>query len=137
MTKRTVSFGTILAILALPLAASAQPIGGTAAPGVPTQPATGVATGVPVGAVGVADTAAGTILSANQGMKIHQYATKEKKPSVKLTDKLTVGAILPNNVELYPLPADIGVKGDYRYGIVNDHTVLIEAKTHKVAQIIN
>jgi Protein of unknown function (DUF1236) len=137
MTKRIVSFGAILAILALPQAASAQPIGGTAGAAVQTQPATGVAIGVPVGAVGVADTAAGAILSANQSTKIHQYATKEKKPSVKLTDKLTVGAILPSNVELYPLPADIGVKGDYRYSIVNDHTVLIEAKTHKVAQIIN
>lgn len=137
MTKRIVSFGAILGILALPLAAHAQPIGGTAAPGAPTRPATGAATGVPEGAGGAADAAAGAILSADQSMKIHQYATKEKKPSVKVTEKLAVGAILPNNVELYPVPADIGVKGDYRYSVVNDHTVLVEAKTHKVAQIIN
>ena len=38
MTKPIVSFGAILAIFALPLAAYAQPIGGTAAPGAPTRP---------------------------------------------------------------------------------------------------
>jgi hypothetical protein len=70
-------------------------------------------------------------------MKIHQYATKEKKPSVKVTEKLAVGNILPTNVELYPLPADFGVKDDYRYSVVNDHTVLVEARTHKVTQIID
>jgi hypothetical protein len=118
MTKPIVSFGAILAIFALPLAANAQPIGGTAAPGAPTRPAT-------------------AILSADQSMKIHQFATKEKKPSVKVTEKLAVGNILPTNVELYPLPADIGIKDDYRYSVVNDHTVLVEARTHKVTQIID
>jgi hypothetical protein len=118
MTKPIVSFGAILAIFALPLAAYAQPIGGTAAPGAPTRPAT-------------------AILSADQSMKIHQFATKEKKPSVKVTEKLAVGNILPTNVELYPLPADIGIKDDYRYSVVNDHTVLVEARTHKVTQIID
>src|ERR1700730_15497966 len=39
MTKPIVSFGAIVAIFTLPLAAYAQPIGGTAAPGAPTRPA--------------------------------------------------------------------------------------------------
>ena len=51
--------------------------------------------------------------------------------------KVAVGAILPTNVELYPLPADLGLKSDYRYGVVNEHTVLVEAKSHKITQIIN
>ena len=70
-------------------------------------------------------------------MKIHQFATKEKKPSVNVTEKLAVGNILPTNVELYPLPADVGIKDDYRYSVVNDHTVLVEARTHKVTRIID
>ena len=62
---------------------------------------------------------------------------KEKRPFVKVTQKVAVGTVLPTSVELYPLPADLGLKSDYRYGVVNEHTVLVEAKTHKIAQIIN
>jgi hypothetical protein len=134
MTQRIVSFGAILAILVLPLAAHAQPAGGAAAQG---GLATGAATGAPKEAGGAVDAAASAILSPDQSMKIHQYARKEKTPSVNVTEKLAVGAIPPIKAELYPLPADIGVKGDYRYSVVNDHMVLVEAKTHKVAQIIN
>jgi hypothetical protein len=137
MTRHIVSFGAIVAIFTLPLAAYAQPIGGTAAPGAPTRPATGVVTSAPKGAGGAGHAAAGAILSADQSMKIHQFATKEKKPSVNVTEKLAVGNILPTNVELYPLPADVGVKDDYRYSVVNDHTVLVEARTHKFTQIID
>jgi hypothetical protein len=53
-------------------------------------------TSAPKGAGG-----AGAILSADQSMKIHQFATKEKRPSVNVMEKLAVGNILPTNVELY------------------------------------
>ncbi len=79
----------------------------------------------------------GTVLSAEQSAKIHEYAMKEKRPSVKVTEKVVVGTVLPTRVELYTLPSDLGVMGDYRYSVVNEHTVLVEAKTHKVTQIIN
>src|ERR1700730_10754712 len=52
MTKPIGSFGAIVAIFTLPLAAYAQPIGGTAAPGAPPRPATGVVTSAPKGAGG-------------------------------------------------------------------------------------
>ena len=127
MTNRIVTFGATLAILALPLAVYAQPTGGTSAA---TNTATRAVAGEPVGA-------GGTVLSADQSAKVHEYVMKERRPSVKVTEKVAVGTALPTSVELYPLPADLGVKGDYRYGVVNEHTVLVEAKTHKVTQIIN
>jgi hypothetical protein len=136
MTKRIISFGAIVAILALPLAAYAQPSGGA----ISTSPAASMATGsgaaAPAAPGGTVSAAPGLALSADQNTKVHQYVMNEKKPSVKLTEKLAVGTVLPHNVELYPLPADMGVNGDYRYGVVNDRTVLVEAKTHKVTQII-
>ena len=55
----------------------------------------------------------------------------------KAVRELAVGSIPPTNVELYPLPAAVGIKDDYRYSVVNDHTVLVEARTHKVTQIID
>ena len=130
MSKRIVSFGATLAILALPLAVHAKPTGGAAGAGAATSTATRAVAGEPEGA-------GGTVLSADQSAKVHQYVMKERRPSVKVTEKVAVGTVLPTSVELYPLPTDLGVKGDYRYGVVNEHTVLVEAKTHKVTQIIN
>jgi hypothetical protein len=129
MTKRIVSFGAILAILALPLAAQAQPTSATAGAGVATSTAMRVA-GAPEGA-------GGALLSTDQSAKVHEYVMKEKRPSIRVTEKLAVGTVLPSSVELYPLPANLGVKSDYRYSVVNEHTVLVEANTHKVTQIIN
>ena len=130
MTKRTVSFGAILAILALPLAVHAQPTRGTAGAGAATGTATRTVAGAPEGA-------GGAVLAADQSTKVHEYVMKEKRPSVKVAQKVAIGTVLPTSVELYRLPADLGSKSDYRYGVVNEHTVLVEAKTHKIAQIIN
>jgi Protein of unknown function (DUF1236) len=58
-----------------------------------------------------------------------EYVRKEKKLSTKVMENVAVGTILPSSVALYPLPADLGVKRDYRYSVVNEHTVLVEAKT--------
>jgi hypothetical protein len=131
MSKRILSLGAVLAILAAPLAASAQPAG---------SPATGKATGgvvaTPAGTGSTAATAAGSILSPDQSMKIHQYVAKEKQASVKVSEKVAVGTILPITVELHTLPADLGLKGDYRYAVVNNQLVLVDSKTHKIAQII-
>jgi hypothetical protein len=123
MTKNIVSIGAILSVLALPLAAYAQP--------------TGAASGAATEAAAPEAPANGAVLTAEQRVKVQQYVSKEKRPSVKVTEKLAVGAILPGNVELYPLPAEIVGKTDYRYTVVNDHTVLVEAKTHKVTEIVN
>jgi hypothetical protein len=129
MTKRIVSFGGILAILALPLAAQAQPTSAPVGGGVAASKATRVA--------GTSESAGGLLLSTDQTAKVHEYVTKEKRPSVSTTEKLAVGTVLPSAVELYPLPASLGVKSEYRYSVVNEHTVLVEANTHKVTQIIN
>jgi Protein of unknown function (DUF1236) len=130
MTKRTISFGATLAILALPLAVHAQSTGGTVGTDAATSTATRAATAKPQGA-------GGTVLSANQSARVHEYVIKERRPSVNVAEKVAVGTVLPTSIELYPLPAGLGVKGDYRYGVVNEHIVLVDAKTHKITQMIN
>lgn len=125
MMKPFVSFGTILVILALPLAAYAQEPTGTA-----TAPISG-------STAAAGHEAAVPTLSADQSMKLHQHVLKDKKQSVKVGESVAVGTILPTKVELYSLPADLGLKTDYRYTVVNDLIVLAEAKSHKVVQIIN
>jgi hypothetical protein len=125
MTKTIASCGAVLALLALPLAAYAEPAAKAPA-AAPTEAAAAPET-----------PANGTPLTAEQSVKMQQYVSKEKRPSAKVTEKLAVGAILPGHIELYPLPAEIGGKAELRYTIVNDHAVLVEAKTHKVTQILN
>ena len=45
--------------------------------------------------------------------------------SVKVTQKVAVGTTLPTSVELYPLPADLGLKSDYRYGVVGGVAICV------------
>ena len=144
MTKAIVSTGLILAIFALPLAANAQTTGGTAtgnAPNAPAavQPVNKAGTAPAPAMTSTAPTAAAVanVLSADQSAKLSQFLSKEKKPSTKVTEKIAIGSILPNSVELYSFPSDLGVKSDYRYTIVNDHAALVEAKSHKIIQMIN
>lgn len=137
MTTRFVSLAAALAVLALPLAAGAQTAGGAPMPSTTTEPASPATTSGPEGKDHKTRAAVEATLSPAETMKLRQYVTQEKTPSVKVTEKVAVGVTLPARVELYPLPAHLGVKGDYRYGVVNDHIVLVEAKTHKVTEIIN
>jgi hypothetical protein len=148
MIKHAFSTSALLTLLALPLAAHAQPAGVTASPSAPAT------TAAPVAAPEAARTdpaaqpakammepraaAAGTAMSfAEQRGKIQKFVVAEKKPSAKLADKVAVGAVLPSSIELYALPADIIGKSELRYTIVNDRAVLVEARTRKVTEFIN
>jgi hypothetical protein len=71
MTKRIVSFGAILALLALPLAAQAQPTSAPVGAGVATSKATRVA--------GTSESTGASLLSTDQTAKVHEYVTKEIK----------------------------------------------------------
>jgi hypothetical protein len=53
-----------------------------------------------------------------------------------LTNSARVGAVLPSSgVTYYEVPAEYGVR-DYRYTVVNDRTVLVDPRTHRVIQIV-
>jgi len=137
MTKRILSLGAVLGMLASPLAAYAQAPGGSAAPSTMTKPMTEAAPGAAQKAEQGRSAAKGETLAAGEVAKLRQYVAKEKTPSVKVTEKLAVGTVLPRHVELHAVPADIGLAGDVRYSVVNDQIVLVEAKTRKIAEIVN
>jgi hypothetical protein len=45
--------------------------------------------------------------------------------------------VLPSTgVEYYEVPAEYGVR-DYRYTVVNNRTVLVDPRTHRVIQVID
>jgi hypothetical protein len=52
----------------------------------------------------------GRALTADQSARMKTYAVKEKRPSVKVTEKVAVGETLPPSVEFYAVPGDVGVQ---------------------------
>ena len=135
--RSLVQITALVALFATPVTVSAQS-GSGAVPGAVGGAAAGAAVGGPVGAAvgGVAGAAVGGALTADQSTKVRTYVMKEKRPSVKVTEKVAVGETLPSSVQFYALPADVGVQTQYRYTVVNDRTVLVDPGTRKVIQVI-
>lgn len=120
--------------LALPVAAYAQ--AGTAT-GAATGAVGGALVGGPVGAVvgAVGGAVVGGIADANTP-KFREYVIHEHVPSYTYSGEVVVGAQLPTaGVTYYEVPAEFGVK-EYRYTIVNNRTVLVDPRTHRIVQII-
>ena len=118
MTNRILAATAVAAFFALPLAAHAQ---------------SGAAAGATTGAVGGAIVGG---LSDEQQPRFRQYTTTTRRPSYRYENEVRVGAVLPSTgVEYYEVPAEYGVR-DYRYTVVNDRTVLVDPRTHRVIQIV-
>ena len=79
-----------------------------------------------------------TTVTPDQQTKIKQYVTKEKRTSVTAPSGFTVsvGSTLPETVQVYTLPSDVGVTS-YRYTVVNDRTVLVDPSTRRVIQVLD
>jgi len=133
MQMKLLTGAAALALL-LPIAAYAQ--SGVAA-GAATGAVGGAVVGGPVGAVvgGVGGAVVGTITDANQP-KFREYVIREHHPSYRYDREVVVGAELPaTGVTYWEIPRDYGTT-EYRYTIVNDRTVIVDPKTHRIVQII-
>jgi hypothetical protein len=72
---------------------------------------------------------------AAQGTTLTQYSTTMKyTSSVDPNMTSTVGTVLPDTVTVYPLPESMKIPSAdrYRYGMINDHPVVVETTTRKV-----
>jgi len=66
-----------------------------------------------------------------------QYVVKQKVAPVRVKERITVGAVLPSDVELRAVPSDWGLSvSNYRYVYYDDHVVLVEPSNRRVVQII-
>ncbi|MBS7545574.1 DUF1236 domain-containing protein [Ancylobacter oerskovii] len=123
-------------LVAAPLAANAQQGAGVAA-GATSGAVGGAIVGGPVGAVvgGVAGAVVGGIAEDHR-TRFHHYVVEERIPSYGYQEDVVVGAELPaDGVRYYEVPPEYGVT-EYRYTVVNDQTVLVDPRTHRVVQII-
>jgi hypothetical protein len=71
----------------------------------------------------------------DQGTAITTYSTTQKYTSFNDRDLTpTVGMVLPGTVGVYPLPSTLVVQSPdrYSYGIINDHTVVVDRSNRQV-----
>ena len=136
-TASVLAASAALAIIASPISVQAQSSGG-AATGAVGGAAAGAVVGGPVGAAvgGVTGAIVGGALAPADTTRVKEYVVRERRPSVRVQEDVAVGAALPSTVELYPVPADTGVRTQYRYTVVNNRTVLVDPGTRKVIQVI-
>jgi hypothetical protein len=98
----------------------------------------GGAVGGPVGAAvgATAGAAAGGIAEANRP-RFNSYVTERHHPSYRYERELRVGAELPDRgVTYYEVPREYGSTA-YRYTVVNDRTVLVDPRTHRIVEVID
>ncbi len=137
MMKRILTVAAFAACAATP--ALAQDPGGTAA-GAATGAVGGAIVGGPVGAVvggavgAVAGGAVGSISEADRTY-VRGYVVQNRRPSVRVEGPLAVGAILPQQVQVYRVEGNPAFE-NYRYAWVNDRAVLIDPATRRVIYVV-
>src|ERR1043165_4825452 len=77
-------------------------------------------------------------IAPEQRKVIKEYVVKEKIRRHKLQSRVTVGALLPADVELAPVPQTWGPSfGAYRYVYTGDDVVLVDPSSRRVVEVID
>jgi hypothetical protein len=137
--QKKFGIAVVTASLGAPVAAQAQGIPG----GMERGAAEGNAIGGPVGgvvggAVGGVAGGIGGLLGTDQLPAFHDYVILERRSSYTYAEPVQPGLILPREgIVYYRVPPEYGVAPDYRYTIVNQHTVLVDPTTRRIVQVID
>jgi hypothetical protein len=138
MIKNLVKIGGVAALLL-------APIGLAQAQGVIRGEEKGAAEGArdagPVGAVvggavGAVTGGVAGLLGVDERPHFHEYVMREHPHSYDYRYPVRVGTILPEQgFAYYAVPPEFPARG-YDYTVVNNETVLVDPRTHRVVQII-
>jgi Protein of unknown function (DUF1236) len=128
---------TTLAMLALPLAAQAQgTIRGAEEGAAAGGNAAGPLGAIVGGAVGAATGTVGGILGVDDRPRFREYVVRERRPSYAYQGEVRTGVVLPEaGVTYYEVPAEYHAPPGYRYTIINERPVLVEARTRRIVEI--
>jgi hypothetical protein len=78
------------------------------------------------------------ILGVDDRHRFHSYVVERHYPSYEYGQELRVGAELPEaGVTYYDVPSEYARAREYRYTIVNGHTVLVDPRTHQIVEIVD
>src|SRR3954463_6018616 len=77
-------------------------------------------------------------LAPEQKARMKEYVIKERVAPAPVKERVTVGAVLPANVELRTAPSDWGpCCARYRYVYADNHVLLVEPSTREVVRIVD
>jgi hypothetical protein len=78
------------------------------------------------------------VVTPEQRTTIREYVTKEKIRPYRMQSRVTVGATLPADVELAPVPETWGPSfRSYRYIYTGDDVVLVDPSSRRVIDVID
>ena len=78
------------------------------------------------------------VVAPEQRTAIKEYVVKEKVRPHRLQSRVTVGATLPADVELAPVPETWGPTfRSYRYVYTGDDVVLVDPSSRRVIEVID
>jgi hypothetical protein len=78
------------------------------------------------------------VIAPEQRTVIRDYVVKEKIRPYRMQSRVTVGATLPADVELAPVPETWGPTfRSYRYIYTGDDVVLVDPSSRRVVEIID
>jgi len=137
MIRRFIGIAAVAATIALPVAAQAQGVpGGVERGSREGERAAGPVGGLVGGVIGGVVGGVNGVLGVDQRPRFHSYVVEQRRPSYHYREDVRVGAVLPEEgVTYYDVPQEYGVR-DYRYTVVNDRTVLVDPRTHRIVEVV-
>jgi hypothetical protein len=133
MIRRFIGIAALATMVALPVVAQAQGVPG----GVERGSREGERAAGPLGAVvgGVVGGVSG-VLGVDERPRFRSYVVEQHRPSYQHREDVRIGAVLPEEgVTYYDVPQEYGVR-DYRYPVVNNRTVLVDPRTHRIVEVV-
>jgi hypothetical protein len=119
MRNKILAIATVAAAISAPIAAQAQNAG-----------TTGVVRGGPV-VIGDAEG-----IAVDQRPAFREYIIRERVPNYTVSERVTVGNVLPEvGITYYDVPQTFGAT-PYRYTVVNGRTVLVEPRSRRIVQVV-
>jgi uncharacterized protein DUF1236 len=120
MRNRLLAAAAMACAISAPIAAQAQST---------------VTTGVVGGNTVVVEEGGG--ITVDQRPAFREYIVRERVPDYTISDRVSVGTVLPETgVIYYDVPQRFGAT-PFRYTVVNGETVLVEPRSRRIVQVID
>jgi hypothetical protein len=120
MRNKVLAIAAIAGAIAAPIAAQAQ---------------TTITTGVAGGGTVVIGEHEG--IAPDQRPAFREYIVRERVPNYTISERVTVGGVLPEvGVTYYDVPQSFGMT-PYRYTVVNGQTILVEPRSRRIVQVVD
>jgi hypothetical protein len=119
MRNRLIAIAAIAGAMAAPIAAQAQ---------------TSITTGTAGSTVVIGEHEG---IAADVRPAFREYIVRERVPNYTISERVTVGTVLPETgVTYYDVPQSFGVT-PYRYTVVNGQTILVEPRSRRIVQVVD